>query len=203
MKIKIIFSTIFLLVVCGCKKAERQFPKTNAQIKHEGVMNDYSYAGQITEIKATTRINALHQNVIITDFNGKFVWATYAAPWCKACRFQAPIIKRIEKSFKTNTVFITILTSKSMRYEDIPSIETAKDWAEENKLDPKKTLAATNLWSITIPRHILYSPEGQTLFWHTGFLEEKKIRNIISSRIMEWKKWKKDKTTAKWMRLRK
>jgi thiol-disulfide isomerase/thioredoxin len=186
--------------VLSCGDVDVVEVKKDANNPYVGNMNDFSYSKQRTDRELLYRVNANGQMVSIVDWEGKFIWADYAAPWCGACETQASVIKSLEHAFSDDVVFMTVMTSASPGYESIPTHETARAWAQRFGLDPKRVVAATNLWSMTIPTHVLYSPEGQTLYCITGYLPANQIRSIISLYTQDWKRWSENGVIADWMR---
>ncbi len=75
-----------------------------------------------------------------------------------------------------------------------------RSWARAHRLDPDLVVAATDLTSVTIPRHIFYSPEGQMLFIKTGTMRAAEIRDVISRRSADWNAWNETGKLARWMR---
>ena len=160
-----------------------------------GVMDDYSYSGA----GRIERINAEGNMVSYSEFDGSFIWADYAAPWCAPCGPQTQAIKSLAGKH-ADIVFITVMTSNSTKYDDSATIETARQWASRYSLDPSLTLAADNLWSKTIPRNVFFSPDGQTLYSHTGGLSAGAIESIINQRSDQWYSWNESGKKAGWMR---
>ena len=79
-----------------------------------------------------------HGNMVaIEEFKGRFVWADYAAPWCRPCISQAQAIKEVEKSLGEGVVFLTVMTSATEEYASIPDQHTAKAWANRFGLNPE------------------------------------------------------------------
>lgn len=185
---------ILFFAISGCG---RNKDKDNPYV---GNMNDLSYSGQVTTNKTIYRINAEGREIPVSKFKGKFVWADYGGPWCEACIFQARALKQIEEDFSDKVVFLTVLTSKSPKYEDIPNQQTASTWANRFGLNPERVVAATNLWAWTIPKNILYSPQGQTLYRSTGYLSEDKIRELLNRYIQDWENWERSGQKTKWMK---
>ena len=72
-------------------------------------------------------------------------------------------------------------------------------WARRFGLDPRRVLAA-DLWTMTIPHHILLSPKGQTLYRTKGQLSEEQIRVMLQRYMNDWKDWDKSGSVADWMR---
>jgi len=189
---------MFLLasaLIYGCGKAEPDNP-------YLGNMSDFSYGGQRKTGEILYRVNALREMVSVADFEGSFVWADYAATWCKPCVAQAQVIKGLENRFGDQVVFLTVMTSASAEFESIPTAKTARAWAQRFGLDPNRVVAANNLWAMRIPTHILYSPEGQTLYRFTGYLPADKIRSTLSQYMKDWENWSEKGLTAAWMRFR-
>lgn len=187
-----------LLTLCGCGNkgpVKRSWGKMKGLEKIVGNMNDTSYSSGRTQ---EPRPNALGEPVSMPDFEGKFVWAEYAATWCEACAWQTPETKKVKKEMENDVVFITIMTGKSNKYNDHATVGTAKEWAGRFGLDPKRVLAA-ELWFKTIPEHRFYSPQGHTLFVHVGALSADQIREIISYYKTDWDNWIKTGQRADWM----
>lgn len=165
-----------------------------------GHMDDTSYAGQVTPAKTIGRVNAKGQIISIDQFRGRFVWAEYSAPWCSPCIPQARAIRQLDQRYRDKVIFLTVITSASTNYGDVPTQETARAWAAKTRLNPDRVVAATNLYGRKIPSHILYSPEGHALFRHEGLLSAAYIRKILERRMAEWYEWSRNGVTADWMR---
>jgi len=108
-----------LLLICGCGEERPRNP-------YIGNMSDFSYGGQRTAEKVLYRVNANGEMVSVVEFEGIFIWADYAAPWCKPCVAQAQVIKRMENAFGDKVVFLTIMTSTSPEFQSVPTQETAR-----------------------------------------------------------------------------
>ena len=182
-----------LLLTCSCGEEKQGNP-------HVGNMSDFSYGGQRTAEVVVYRVNAMGETVSVVEFEGHFIWADYAAPWCKPCVAQAQVIRRLEKAYRDEVVFLTVMTSASPEFQSTPTQQTARAWSQRFGLNPDRVLAANNLWGMTIPTHILYSPEGQTLFRFTGYMSAEQIRSILSKYAKDWKNWSENAVIADWMR---
>jgi hypothetical protein len=145
------------------------------------------------------RVSASGARVRMEQFEGRFVWAEYAAPWCSPCADQAAAIRRLDRSLGREVVFLTILTSDVGGYGHPATRKTARSWARKHRLAPKRVLAA-DLTGQVIPRHILFSPEGQMLFLETGYMPAEQIRAVIEQRGAEWRRWQRSGELAAWMR---
>lgn len=161
-----------------------------------GNMADSSYWRGRTQ---TPRASAAGDEVSMTQFAGRFVWVDYAAPWCGPCGPQAKVIRNLERSMAETCAFLTVMTSDMGGYGHPATEATAKTWANKHGLAPERVVAA-DLTAVTIPRHILYSPEGHMLFFHTGGMTEQQIRATIEERSSAWKTWKETGKLASWMR---
>jgi len=187
-----------VLVLCSCADkgpVKRSWGKMKGLGKIVGNMNDVSYSTGRTQ---KPRVNALGKPVSMTDFEGQFVWAEYAAPWCKACAWQTPQTQKIEKQLRKQATFLTIMTSKSQKYDDHATLDTAKQYANRHGL-PKQRVLAAKLWAKTIPEHRFYSPQGHTLFVHVGALSAEQIREVVFYYMVGWEKWAKTGEKASWM----
>jgi len=183
---------------CGDTNAgpvKRSWGKMKGLEKVVGNMNNTSYS---TIRNQKPRFNALNKPVSISQFEGKFVWGEYAAPWCSPCVWQAPQTQKVEKALGDRIVFLTTMTSRGHKYNDHATVETAKEWANRFKLNPEHVLAA-ELWYKTIPEHRFFSPMGHTLFVHVGTLSAEQIKATISFYKKDWENWNKTKKPAPWM----
>jgi hypothetical protein len=187
--------TLTLLSACAERgPVERSWGEMKGLEKVVGNMNDRSYSTGRTQ---EPRPNALGEAVSMTSFEGSFVWAEYAAPWCPACTRQTPETKRVEHE-EREIVFLTIMTSRSNKYDDHATVETASSWAARHSLAPERVLAA-ELWYKTVPEHRFYSPEGHTLFVHVGALSASQIREVIDYYRSGYDKWITFREPAAWM----
>jgi len=192
-----------LIPVCffalgGCRDqgpVERSWGKMQGLEEIVGNMSDYSYSSCRSQ---EPRSNALGEPVHMTDFEGQFVWADYAATWCGPCQQQARVTKKVEAELGDEVVFLTIMTGKSTNYNDHATTDTARQWAAAHQLPPERVLAA-KLWYKTIPEHRFYSPEGHTLFVHVGYLNQEQIKQVIDYYRSGWEKWSQTGETAEWM----
>ncbi len=174
---------LFLLAACG--------PSTDPPV---GDMTDTSYYG----LRGTvSRQNARGQMVAFEKFEGRFVWVDYAAPWCAPCAYQAREIRKLEDSFD-DVVFLTVMTSDQGGYGDPATQSTAARWASKFGLDEDHVLAA-DLTAMTIPKHILFSPEGHVLFEKTGGMSSDQIQSRLASYKDDWHTWKTTAELADWM----
>mgnify|MGYP002525950815 CR=1 FL=1 len=88
-----------------------------------------------------------------------------------------------------DVVFLTVMTSDMKGYGDPATRETAARWSKAFGLDPTRVLAA-DLTSKTIPKHILFSPDGQVLFEKTGQMRSSEIRSTLTRCRQQWQGWK-------------
>ena len=154
-------------------------------------MDDTSYYGQRGQ---TFRPNAEGEMVCLDQYEGRFVWADYAAPWCPACKHQAQDIRRLDGNCGEDVVFLTVMTSDMGGYGDPATRQTARSWSKSFGLDPSRVLAA-DLTAKTVPKHILFSPDGQVLFEKTGQLGAGEIRSTLTRYKQEWQAWKSSVST--------
>ncbi len=157
-----------------------------------GDMADTSYYRQPGRV---VRPNAQGDPVALEQFSGRFIWAEYAAPWCSPCVAQTREMKTVESVFGKDVVFLTVMTSESGGYGHPATPETAASWAGRFGLDPARVLAA-DLTAMTIPKHILFSPDGQVLFEETGGLPATKIRSTLTRSMKRWLDWKESAEVA-------
>ena len=160
-----------------------------------GDLSDHSYF----MARGKARISASGEQVRLEQFDGRFVWAEYSAPWCAPCKQQAAAIRDVESSSGDDVIFLTIMTSEMGGYGHPATRTTAQNWASQHNLNPRRVVAA-DLTAIEIPRHILYSPQGQMLYITTGFLSAAQIQDVIEERSADWNTWSRSGQLASWMR---
>ncbi len=190
--------TLFALVGCGSKSygpVERSWGRMEGLEQVVGNMDDVSYS---TGREQEPRTSAADTPVLLSDFEGSFVWSEYAALWCPTCKKQTPQTKQVAKELGDEIVFLTVMTAKSTKYDDYATPATAKLWARQFGLAPERVIAA-DLWAKTIPEHRFFSPEGHTLFVHVGYLSADQIRQVIAFYKGDWEAWKANGTAAEWM----
>ncbi|MHC4390962.1 MAG: TlpA family protein disulfide reductase [Planctomycetota bacterium] len=182
-----------LLLGTGCPSGD---DKDVASDSHDlvGKMSDTSYFNA----RGNVRVNGNHDEIQFEDWEGSYLWADYAAPWCAPCKGQAKVIASLEGSMD-DVIFVTVMTSEMGGYGHPATPDTAARWASQNGLDADHTIAA-NLTSLTIPRHILYSPEGHMLFLKTGTMSAGEIRGVIAARKSDYEAWKSSGSLADWMK---
>jgi thiol-disulfide isomerase/thioredoxin len=179
---------IIFLVLTGCEQQQNYSSPV-------GDMHDTSYAGQRNKV---SRPNANDKMVMLQDWSGKFIWVDYAAPWCSPCGPQTQAVKSVASSVGSNVIFITVMTSDMGGYGDPATLTTAISWAEQFQLDKHHVLAA-NLTSMTVPKHILFSPDGHMLFEKTSSMSASDISTTLTQYMMDWNEWKHTLTKAEWM----
>ncbi len=196
---RLLLSILFVVTTAGCGRQHGPVKRSWGEMKGleqiVGNMNDTSYSQVRTQ---APRSNALGEPVAMPDFAGRFIWAEYAATWCKTCAWQTPQTRKAEQQAAEDMVFLTVMTGKSTKYNDHATVATAKAWSERFGLRPERVVAA-ELWFKTVPEHRLYSPRGHTLFVHVGALSTEQIGQVIAYYRPGWEHWSKTGTPAEWM----
>ena len=171
---------LLLGLVIGCSESP-DYP-------HVGDMEDFSYSDRRGRPYGPT---ASGGELALEHFKGQFVWVEYAATWCSPCAQQAQTVQRVEHEFSDAVVFVTVMTSANPSTGGpTATAQTARQWAQRFRLDPDR-VTASDLWYMTIPHHILYSPDGQTLYRNTGFHSADRIREVLASGMRRWREWGK------------
>jgi len=181
---------VFLLSACG----------SDFDDDFEGDMENFTWGDQVVAGRCDMRANANGVEVCVDRFEGRFIWTDYAAPWCKPCIQQAPQITRVERKFPDEVVFMTVITSEKSGELKVPSIQSAAKWARRFRFDPDRVVVGSSHWGMTIPTHILYSPNGQTLYRSIGYLPASAIREILEERMADWREYEENGKRARWMR---
>ncbi len=190
-----LFLFVSLLVLAGCDQQQGGSSSKQSGFSQAGDMRDTSYRGQRDKV---SRSNANDKNVMLQDFAGIFIWVDYAAPWCTPCGPQTRAVKSVASTAEPNIVFITVMTSDMGGYGDPATSTTALNWARKFQLDKQYVLAA-NLTSMTVPKHIFFSPEGHMLFEKTGSMSASDIHTTLTQYTKDWSAWKHTLTKAAWM----
>jgi len=191
--------SLMLSFVAGCNDDYGPVKRSWGEMKGldglVGNMNDTSYS-QVKSMKP--RLNALNKKVAIQEFEGQFVWAEYGSPLCDAATKQTLETKKVQSEINSQVTFLRILTAKSHDYYDHATATTAKNWSDRFQLNPERVLAA-DLWYKTVPEHRFFSPQGQTLFVHVGYLTSNQILDTIFYYKSGWEEWKETGKSAEWM----
>lgn len=145
-------------------------------------LDDYSY-GNARDFK---RIDGNGDAVSWADYAGKFVWAEYAGPWCSTCDRQASELRGFDVD---GVIHVTVMTSEMGGYGHPANKITAANWAKRYQLDPAHVIAA-DLTSKEVPEHQFFSPQGQILFKHSGYMSRDEISRIVAERRNVWNAWK-------------
>ena len=188
-------SIISFCLLQGCGKS------ASSDNPYVANMSDFSYSGQLTDDGCVYRVNALGEEVCVAEFQDRFVWVDYTAPWCNPCISQAKVINQLEDELEDAAVLLTVITSETAEFQSIPKRKTARLWANRFKLNPARVVVATNRWGMTIPTHILFSPTGQTLYRSKGFHSKDQIREIMERYMRDWRNWSENGAVADWMKL--
>jgi hypothetical protein len=177
------------LLAAGCGDP---YPEIESPV---GDMTNTTYYGQRGSV---SRPNARGEMVAFEQFAGQFIWAEYAAPWCQPCVPQTQDAKAVDGSFGPEVIFFTVMTSDMEGYGDPATVATASKWASRFGLDPGRVLAA-DLTAMTIPKHLLFSPDGHLLFERTGQLRATEIRDVLERYMADWRHWDETGQLADWM----
>ena len=164
-------------LVLGCGKS-----RTNAN-PYVGNMDDYTYSGQRSDEGCVYRVNGHGEEVCVADFEGRFVWADYAAPWCRPCVAQAKIIKALEKEGASVKAYDPVATERAkmimpnIEYcsnpydvaKGVDAIVLVTEWDEFKELDMQKIKAAMRQPVLVDGRNVLEPEKMRQLgFIYTG-----------------------------------
>lgn len=160
-----------------------------------GDYSDYSYSGGRGKIYGP---NALGQPVGADQFEGRFVFVEYAAPWCSSSGPQAVSFRNLMSRGTIaghEVVFLTVMTGGEEALTP-SNRETAAEWARRYGLDPARVVAEGQS-SRTVPQHALFSPMGQTLYRKTGQLSDDELAGVLDRHIGEWSR-QTPRTSSGW-----
>lgn len=115
---------------------------------------------------------------VCADVDGqRWIWVTYAAPWCSASQSQAPQIRALQQSATPDLAVYTVLTGGNQPFSPATASH-ARAWASRYGLAPGHVLAEES--SRTIPQHLLIGPDGRTFYRYVGFLSQDAIRQLVA-----------------------
>lgn len=140
---------------------------------------DKSYSGYRGRVLG---INGDGEPVSLDDFEGSFIWVDMEGPWCSASAAQSQAISAIRDG-RRDVVFLSLVTSD---YEPLtkPTRHTARAWAREQRLPPDRVVAYAS--TISVPYHILYSPQGHELMRVTATLSAARLEGLLDTAIASW-----------------
>ncbi len=162
--ILLLLQTSLLLVAC---EGEPRRADT-----YLGNLDDFSYANR----RGKAYVSAAGDSLRFASLDGKFVWVDFAAPWCQPCTPQAKIFAQLEHQ-EPEVAFVTLLTGD--RGPLIPASEaTARSWARRFGLNSSRVAACAEMR--VVPSHMLFSPEGQLLYWSEGVHSAAQVRAVLA-----------------------
>lgn len=180
------FILTFFLIRSGDDLPEVRFSSGGnpRAVAYVGNYGDLSYSGGRGKLYGP---NALGQPVGADQFEGRFVFVEYAAPWCSSSGPQAVSFRELTRRGKFaghEVVFLTVMTGGEEALT--PSTrETAAEWARQYGLDPARVVSEGQS-SRTLPQHALFSPMGQTLHRSEGQLSEDQMAALLVRHVGEW-----------------
>jgi len=121
-------------------------------------------------------------HVSLRKFAGRYLWVDFAAEWCAACVPQTLAVKSAATAAPAGITFATIMTSERGGYGHPATRITARDWAQRYGLAPDRVLA-TDLSAMTLPRNILYGPDGRVVFDRTGEMRADEVLAVIGKNV--------------------
>lgn len=166
----ILLGTLVFLSACDSE--------TSSKDPYLDNLDDTSYANRRDKSYPAADGQALY----FADFAGDFVWVDFAAPWCPPCAPQAQVIRRLEYT-TPGVAFVTMVTS-DREPMSAATESTARAWAGRFRLDPARVAACGE--TRVIPSHMLFSPEGQLLYWSEGTHSMAQIQAVLSEEIPQW-----------------
>jgi hypothetical protein len=144
-----------------------------------GDLTDHSYSGYRGRVIG---INGDGVALHLDDFAGAFLWVDMEGPWCSTSATQAQTIRSLTGS-RTDVAFLTLVTSDQEPLST-PDQASARRWASVHGLSSKRVVAYGS--TMTVPHHILYSPTGQTLLRHTGYLPAEQLQAMLTDQLHRW-----------------
>ena len=112
-------------------------------------------------------------------FPGRFVWITYDALWCSACREQTAATSAAARERLDDVVFLSVLTGGREVFVSA-SDEEVRNWAGEYGLDPRFVVSEGSS-SRTVPQHALIGPDGRTWYRYVGLVSADEMRSTLDA----------------------
>ncbi len=114
--------------------------------------------------------------VELSDYFANYLWVDYAAEWCSYCDQQTATLKALAREYAGDVDFLTIVTGTA-KVMEAPTAATARNWRDRHNLEPDRVIA--RFYTDRLPYHLLYAPDGNVLFRHSGLLQRRQIEEII------------------------
>jgi hypothetical protein len=144
-----------------------------------GDLSNHSYSGHRGRVLG---LNADGVPLRLDELAGAFVLVDMEGPWCGTSNSQARTIRALTAT-RPDVTFVTLVTSDREPLST-PDQGSARRWANTHGLPPARVVAYDS--TMTVPHHILYSPTGQTLFRHTGYLPADQLQAILDQQVHRW-----------------
>lgn len=141
---------------------------------------DTSYTGYRGRVLG---INGDGGPVYLDDFEGYFVWVDMEGPWCSASAYQAQAIN-VVRHRREDVVFLTLVTSDDEPFT-APTRSSAREWANQHGLPSDRVVAYES--TVTVPHHILYSPQGHELMRLTETLSADRLQIVLDNAVASWR----------------
>lgn len=109
---------------------------------------------------------------------GRWIWATYAAPWCSASRSQAPAVNGLTRAGRRDFDVFVVLTSGDDVFTPA-SRNHASAWAGAFGFAPGRVLYASEDATRTLPQHLLIGPDGHTWYRYIGYLDTNEMQRLL------------------------
>lgn len=124
------------------------------------------------------RRDAEDRIVEVCDFaDGRWIWVTYAAPWCDASRRQAPAVNRLTRTGRRDFDVFVVLTSGDAVFTPA-SRNHASAWAGTFGFAPGRVLYESEGGTRTLPQHLLIGPDGHTWYRYIGQLDTNEMQRL-------------------------
>ncbi|MDB4257224.1 TlpA family protein disulfide reductase [Arcobacteraceae bacterium] len=181
MKIKSIYSIIFILLFIGCdskpqKAQEIQSINTNYK---EAVVNVDQYTLATTTGEKIT-FEIADDILFSKQLNGKMVLINFWATWCKPCIKEMPSFVELQEKYKDDFIILAVLFDKKQ------DLKKLNDFIKKHNINFPVTIGEENyvlakaLDDVNmIPESFLYNKEGFFVEKFLGEISKSKLETFI------------------------
>ncbi|MEX2480307.1 MAG: hypothetical protein WD928_05535 [Gammaproteobacteria bacterium] len=110
--------------------------------------------------------------------DSRWIWVTYAAPWCSASRKQAPAVNRLTRTGRRDFDVFVVLTSRDEVFTPA-SRNHASAWTGAYGFAPGRVLYESEDGTRTLPQHLLIGPDGRTWYRYIGYLDTNEMQRLL------------------------
>ncbi len=167
-RLSVLLGVSLALLLAGCGRQDSNEFYTNWDIA----------GGCASDAGGDTRPSAAGTDVDVCDAVGKtrWIWVSYAAPWCNSSRQQAPEVAALARRAGQRVTVYKVLTGSTQPFTGA-NANDIRTWSRNYRLPTTHVLAENS--SRVIPQHLLIGPDGRTWYRYIGHLGSDEMIALI------------------------